>query len=735
MNRYLHRVYISKAMHIALLFFCLLLFAVKPAISAENNSLQKVTVQFSWKHQFEFAQVIAAYEKGFYREAGLDVEIIEGGPGINPVDIVVSGKADYGVFSSALVVEYARGKPVVALAALMQHSAVGIIVKNTNTVRSVHDLAGKQIAVSTDTRDEIVAYLQAMGLKSNDLRVVQKTSTGLKDLAHAAAISTYISNEGYLVAGKEKHYQVLTPRSAGIDFFGNVLFTSKKHVDKHPGQIKKFITATLRGVEYSINNHDEIIDIILKKYNTQNKSRDHLQFEAWKIAELTRPDIVEPGYMSSGRWQHVADTYALFGKVPADLDLEDFIYNPDKPVDIRPYYGVIVASFSLLVIVSTFLWQSRRFNLQLQHEINERQQAEVLLRESESHFKDLFENNPDPCWLIDDDTIVECNQAAVHVLGYPDKKSLETLHISDVSPDKQPDGSSSRELADKMIAITRQQGIHRFEWTFNKKNDGYFPAEVTLARTHTGRRPLLYCIWRDISERKRIDRFKDDFVATVSHEIRTPLTSILGSLKLLDSNVLGSLPESIRSMIDISLKNTDRLLALINDLLDMSSLESGRLEYHMSRCDLNEIIQQSIMNNELFARQHNVEYRLSPYPGKAFVYADKDRLMQVMSNLLTNAARFSSNSGEVDIALERDKDIYLIKVRDYGIGIPEKFHKKVFKKFTQVDSSDSRRSGGTGLGLSIARAIVREHKGSISFSSVEGKGTEFTVGLPVHREQ
>lgn len=719
-----------------MLLCSVLLLPADRAAAANRKSLQKVSVQFSWKHQFEFAQVITAYEKGFYREVGLDVEIIEGGPGIHAVDRVVAGEADYGIFSSALLVEYARGKPVVVLAALSQHSAVSLIIRNSKDINSVHDLVNREIAVSEDTREEILAYLQAMGLDSKRVKVVPKKQIGLADLEHAAAISSYVSNEGFIIDGKEKDYTVITPRSAGIDFFGNVLFTSSKQLEEKPGQVKAFIAATLRGLDYAFQHQDEVIDLILRKYNTQNKSRAHLKFEAQKLAELTRPDIVEPGYMSSGRWKHVADTYAQFGKVPANLDLEDFIYNPDKPIDIRPYYSVIIASISLLILLSIFLWQSRRFNVQLQHEINERQQVELLLRDSEAHFKELFENNPDPCWLLEDDKIVECNQAAVETLGYPDKTSLTSLNLYDISQ-KTPEGRDNcREIASEMMNMNNsgEQGIHRFEGGFKKYDGGIIPVEVTLARTLNRGCPQLYCVWRDITERKRIEKYKDSFVATVSHELRTPLTSIMGSLKLLDSGVISRLPEDVRSLIDISVKNTNRLLLLINDLLDISKLESGKLEYNMAPCELNQLIEQSIQDNEIYSRQYKVSFNFRRLQDKAMVSVDKDRMLQVMSNLLTNAAKFSHENSTVDVELMQNGTDYAIKVQDYGVGIPEDFQSRVFDRFTQADVSTTRQSGGTGLGMSIVRAIVREHGGSIGFDSIHGKGTTFTVRLPMYQK-
>lgn len=696
----------------------------------EYKTLKPTTVQLSWKFQFQFAQIIAAYEKGYYRNAGLDVTIIEGGPGINAADEVSNGQADFGVYSSALIVEYSRRKPVVALAALMQHSAVGLAVQNNESIQSIHDLKGKTVTLSSDTYDEILAYFKANGLNEGNVHIKNKTATGLINLRDAQGISIYTSNEAFLIKDEPNKYQLFSPRSAGIDLFGNILFTSSMQIKQDLQKVKAFREATLRGLDYALNHQEEIIDLILEKYNTQNKTREHLQFEARKIHELTRPDIVEPGYMSRGRWKHVAEVYSSLGKIPEELDLTPFLFNPDPHVNMTPFYWAIGITMFILALLSGFLMQSRHFNRQLQTEIAERQQAESLLRESEARFKELFDNNPDPCWIIENNHFIECNQAAANILEYPDKQALAATHPSQVSPEFQPDKRPSKEKADEMISIALKKGLHRFEWIHQKLNGQTIPVEVTLAKTNFCGREVLYCVWRDITERKRIDKLKDEFVSTVSHEIRTPLTSIRGSLGLLNGGVAGTLSEKGKTLIDISLKNTERLLLLINDLLDMSKMESGKMEYCMEICDIRSLVEQAVRANEHFASQHQTRYTTSNAAANMFIWGDSNRLIQVLNNLLSNAAKFSEKTSEINISTEQNHGNVVIKVHNFGQPIPEDFRARIFEKFTQADSSDNRKIGGTGLGLSIANSIIQDHKGSISFTSSLDNGTEFQVSLP-----
>ncbi len=234
----------------------------------------------------------------------------------------------------------------------------------------------------------------------------------------------------------------------------------------------------------------------------------------------------------------------------------------------------------------------------------------------------------------------------------------------------------------------------------------------------------------EIGERVKAERVKDDFVSTVSHELRTPLTSIKGSLGLIRSGKVGGVPDEVGSMIEIAYKNADRLNLLINDILDIGRVESGRLEYRMTRVDLGELLEQALQANEGYCSEYEVTFEpVNEAPG-ATVQGDSDRLIQVLSNLLSNAAKFSPPQGRIVASLTRRGGGFRIAVGDHGDGIPEDFRERLFQKFAQADSTDIRTKGGTGLGLYIAKAIVEHHGGTLAVESVPGVGTTFFVDLP-----
>ena len=244
--------------------------------------------------------------------------------------------------------------------------------------------------------------------------------------------------------------------------------------------------------------------------------------------------------------------------------------------------------------------------------------------------------------------------------------------------------------------------------------------------------PSLVVMYRDISERKEAERAKAEFVSTVSHELRTPLTSMKGALKLASSGMVGEVPDKMKDLLSMANRNTDRLVTLINDILDLEKIEAQKMIYELEEIDLLELVEQSVEANSFYAQRFNVSLAIRPDEenGPYITKGDRDRLLQVMDNLLSNAAKFSHEGDEVTIKLFPHNGAIRMAIRDYGTGIPDGSQRKIFDKFVQSDSSDTRSKGGTGLGLSIVRPIIAAHNGAISFHSEVGIGTEFFVDLP-----
>ena len=235
---------------------------------------------------------------------------------------------------------------------------------------------------------------------------------------------------------------------------------------------------------------------------------------------------------------------------------------------------------------------------------------------------------------------------------------------------------------------------------------------------------------RYATERKRLERLKDEFVSTVSHELRTPLTSISGSLGLLMGNAAGNLPRPMERLLAIAYNNCQRLVRLVSDILDIEKMEAGRIGFNFSRVAVRSLVAQAIEANRGFAEGYGVRVQFDEAGIAADVRADPDRLLQVITNLLSNAIKFSPAADEVSVAVEKGINTVRLTVRDHGPGIPVDFKPLIFEKFAQADAGDARQKGGTGLGLSIVKQIVDRLGGEVGFADADGGGTIFYVQLP-----
>ena len=235
-------------------------------------------------------------------------------------------------------------------------------------------------------------------------------------------------------------------------------------------------------------------------------------------------------------------------------------------------------------------------------------------------------------------------------------------------------------------------------------------------------------VFRDISERRAVERMKEEFLSVVSHELRTPLTSVRGSLGLLGSGVAGELPEQASRMVDIAVDNADRLMILINDILDVERMTNGHIALSRQTCDAIDLVSKAVGIVAPTANGAGVRLETSAVDGR--VWADPHRIVQTLTNLMSNAVKFSSRDQVVIVSATDDGSVVRFTVADSGRGIPPEKRTVIFDRFQQVDTSDSRDKGGAGLGLAIAKGIVEQHGGRIWVDSTEGVGSTFGFELP-----
>jgi diguanylate cyclase (GGDEF)-like protein/PAS domain S-box-containing protein len=330
------------------------------------HSLDAVTLQLKWSHTFEFAGYYAAVEQGYYREAGLAVNIKEAQAGIDPVNEVSNGNAQYGIANSSLILEHSAGKPVVLLAVIFQHSPYQFIARQT---QSIHDLANKPMMLEPQAK-ELLAYLKAEGIPLEKLNLLEH-SNDPQDLinGYVNTISASSIFQPYYLDRANFNYQTYSPRAVGIDFYGDNLFTSERELKNHPERVKAFRAASLRGWQYAMEHPEEITGLIIDKY-TQRHPRQYFLFQARQMMSLMHPELVEIGEINPGRWQHIIDTYATLGLLPKNYPLDGFLYNTPRKFNLNLVYaGIAIMLF--LIIVSAFGYKRLRFKGNKKHTVND----------------------------------------------------------------------------------------------------------------------------------------------------------------------------------------------------------------------------------------------------------------------------------------------------------------------------------------------------------------------------
>lgn len=360
-------------------------------------------------------------------------------------------------------------------------------------------------------------------------------------------------------------------------------------------------------------------------------------------------------------------------------------------------------------------------------DITARKQAEMALKTSEKQFRKLSEQAPVGIYLTDlagNCSYVNrqwCDIAGITEIEAAGVNWQSTLHVDDKA-----------KVLKEWLTATQQKRDFSYEYRFQHTNGKiiWVSAKEVALYNNAGNIIGYLGTVTDINELKKVERMKNEFVSTVSHELRTPLTSIRGSLGLLAGEIAGPLSAQAKQLVNIANQNSERLLHLINDILDIEKIEAGKMDFYLQTVPLAALVRQAISNIKDYSLQQNTEILFEQPEFETIVNVDRARFLQVMANLLSNAIKFSPNNSTIKVSISLAENMVQVAVSDSGPGIPAEFHQRVFQKFAQADSSDTRQKGGTGLGLSIAKAIIEQMNGSIGFHSIVNQGTTFFILLP-----
>jgi two-component system sensor histidine kinase VicK len=364
-------------------------------------------------------------------------------------------------------------------------------------------------------------------------------------------------------------------------------------------------------------------------------------------------------------------------------------------------------------------------------DITEKTDAENKLHQLMRQRESILESVGDGIYGMDmDGRVVFVNEVGAHILGYtPAEVQGQNMHA--LLHHRRADGTPyPREECPIFATLHRHTPSRVRDEVFWRKDGTSIPVEyVACPLIANGVVTGTVVAFQDVTERRRLDRMKDEFISTVSHELRTPLTSLRAALGLISGGVLVKRPENVTQMLDVAIGNTDRLVRLVNDILDFERIGSGKLELECARCEAVELLSRAAELQNSSASDAGLHFEVDARPME--LWADGNRVLQTLTNLIGNAVKFSFSGGTIRLSARalNEKEA-VIEVHDQGRGIPKEKLEVIFERFQQVDASDSRDMGGTGLGLAICRGIVRQHGGHIWAESEPGNGSSFYFTLP-----
>jgi PAS domain S-box-containing protein len=354
------------------------------------------------------------------------------------------------------------------------------------------------------------------------------------------------------------------------------------------------------------------------------------------------------------------------------------------------------------------------------------------LRTSEETFRCAMENASIGMALVTPEgRFLKVNVALCELLGYDEAHLLANDFQSITHPD-----DLAADLQFVRQALAGEIDRYRMEKRYYHKGGRtiWTLLSVSLARDRTGTPSYFVVQIQDISEQREIERVKGEFVSVVSHELRTPLTSIRGSLGLVLGTMSNDMPRNAARLLEIAHTNCERLVVLINDILDIDKIASGSMRFDMQRRSLAAMMRKSVQMTESYAHRFEARLEVRAAAQDAWIVVDEDRFAQVLLNLLSNASKFSPPDAVVMVDMRVAQGRARVSIADQGPGIPDDFRTRIFERFSQADSSINRRTGGTGLGLHISRQIVERMNGAIGFDTQLGSGSTFWVEFPLAAE-
>jgi len=713
------------------------------ALAAVHASMDDtVRIHLKWKHQFQFAGYYAALEKGFFADEGLNVQLIEGGPGHAPIDELLAGDVQYAIADAGILLSRAEDKPVVVLASIFQHSPQ--VIYTRDDIHALSQLRGKRVMMQHGNLTiEVQAMLKQAGLSPEDyVRQPIDEIDALID-GHTDAWPGYSTNEGFMLRQRGIPFHMFRPADYGIDFYGDTLVTSETELTNHPKQTAAVRRATIRGWQYALAHKQEIIQLIKQRYDSQHKSVAHLRYEADAISKLMFRSIVPVGFSNRERWHNIAAVFETMGQPMNGIDWDGFLYQSETGMTnwIWHYrYALAVGVLALLLLLMYL------YTLQLRRGIR-RRTAE--LEQASSDYKDILDHMQDAYYRANiNGEITWVSLACERQMGYARHeligKQLGTLYYDDGG-------------CDEFLKALQESGgtLEHYEVCLKHKDGSRLWSEVNSQFFYdkAGNIAGVEGNVRNINERKRAEQESRELTdqlqqaqkmesigvlaGGIAHDFNNLLVAIMGNAELAMLDAPPNQPE--QHYLDNILRAARRGAGLVGQMLAYS----GQGQISMGIHNLNELILDvSELMHTVVGKQIRLSKQLDQHLPN--IYGDKNQLTQLMMNLLTNASdAMDGKPGEISLRTgvrrlgpddfadmhtltgspEPGTFVYL-EVKDSGCGMDAATQQRIFDPFFTTKQT------GTGLGLAALQGIVRSHHGTMSLVSAPGKGSCFTIYIP-----
>jgi len=706
--------------------FCF--FVLLTSWFAALASTDTIIVQLKWKHQFQFAGYYAAQLKGFYQSENLYVKFKECYTNTNFADEVITKRADYAVAGSDIILEYAKNKPVVVLASIYQHSPYVIISRKEKQITKPSDLAGKTVSAPTGQGLILLkSLLIKEGIPLDSVNIITPDRNPSLEDTEVDAITAYKLDKPEKLKALGVETSIIEPSSYGVDFYGDVLVTSKEEVDGNPERVRKFLAATLKGWEYALQHPGEVSDYILKLPGAAEGglNKKLLLSEAENINELIRPVLVEIGHMNRERWENILKIYENQGLISETKNLDDFLYRPEeKSSKYVKLLGVI--SVVLLLCALIFLGRSILIKHNLKKEKQKLVQADIKGKISEDTINTILEHAGIIFWNWN------VSNSEFTAYGHDNNIHFETKDLNSIDSLKSiihPDTSVKFNLflsflPDNFSGEVLIKTNENYEWYMltakaRERDENNNPVNYMgllidisgLKAKEDNLDKLTYQLRKTNSELQK-------FAYITSHNLRAPVVNLGSLIEFYDFTAENQAPNN--EIVQKMNTSVTQLKTTLEDLIDVVSKRSEVLEFQL--IDLHAEFGQLISNLQL---DHSVSIGYD-FPQIPQIEYPVKHFHTIFSNLILNSIKYKNPETPVVINLKSfDAGEYIaIDITDNGIGIDiDKNKEKMFGLYQRFHPQIE----GRGIGLFIIKSQIESLDGKIEVKSKLKIGTTFTV--------